>query len=318
MTEPISELPDVIHQAGGPGIGSPYLYATYIGPGTRPGTSDIQILGQTVTNIPKLAHIEGQYIGYEVFTSNGTFTKANYPGLGSVVVELVGGGGGSGGCTGSSSSTVGGVGGGGGGGAYAMRRIAASDIPDSVTVTVGAGGTAASAGNNNGGNGGTSSFGNLLSAEGGRGGNGAAASSGEGQSSGIGGVGGESGSNFDLLITGDDGHTGIRIGPHSNGNLQTLGGGGGGSYFGGERRASTSLSANGIAGKSYGGGASGAQAQGGSSTSRAGAAGAPGVVIVHLYTGLVPGQTVLCLRTPMVPLLIVGAVVGSTVPSESS
>src|SRR5690606_38079973 len=136
MTEPISELPDVIHQAGGPGIGSPYLYATYIGPGTRPGTSDIQILGQTVTNIPKLAHIEGQYIGHEVFTSNGAFTKADYPGLGSVVVELVGGGGGSGGCHGSSSSPEGGDGLGRGGGAYAMRRIAAPDIPHSVTVTL--------------------------------------------------------------------------------------------------------------------------------------------------------------------------------------
>lgn len=92
----------------------------------------------------------GALIGYQVFTSSGTYTKAtNNPSY--VIVEVQGGGsGGSGGAIGYSGSS----------GGYAMKKILASALASSVTVTVGAGGAAS-------GNGGTSSFGSHVSATGG-------------------------------------------------------------------------------------------------------------------------------------------------------
>jgi hypothetical protein len=91
------------------------------------------------------------------FTSSGTFTKADYPGLRAIRVRMVGGGGGSGGvvATGAGQSCTSES---GGPASYAERFILASLLAASETVTVGAGGSAGAAGANNGATGGSSSF----------------------------------------------------------------------------------------------------------------------------------------------------------------
>lgn len=89
----------------------------------------------------------------EIFTASGTWVKP--VGAKVIRVELWGGGGGGGGSAG------------GGGGAGVVATYNASNLPDSVLVTIGAGGAASTG---TGGTGGTSTFGALLSAFGGGGG----------------------------------------------------------------------------------------------------------------------------------------------------
>jgi hypothetical protein len=108
-----------------------------------------------------------KYVDTVYFTSSGTFTKATYPWLRAIRVRVQGAGGGGGGtpaCLANQSA----VGGGGGGGVYSesfITNIAGLDA--SVTVTRGAGGAGGAAGLNNGSAGGNSSFGSLVSANGG-------------------------------------------------------------------------------------------------------------------------------------------------------
>ena len=106
----------------------------------------------------------------QVFTSSGTWNK---PSSGTIVqVHLWGGGGG-----GADSSSNGGRNGGGGGGGYAKYEILMSDLPNSVSVTVGSGGASSTGGGlRTGSNGGTSSFGSYFSMIGGGGGNGGGSS----------------------------------------------------------------------------------------------------------------------------------------------
>lgn len=97
--------------------------------------------------------------GYEEFTSDGTYTKD--PRAKWITVEVVNGGNSGSPATGNTSNY------GGAGGIAVKRRFRASEVPASVSVTVGAGGAAASAvGSTNttqsGNYGGTSSFGTLL------------------------------------------------------------------------------------------------------------------------------------------------------------
>lgn len=77
-----------------------------------------------------------------VYTENGTFVKADYPGLTRVKVELFGGGGGGGGAHPGSggSTTEESSGGGGGAGGYFEIELLASALIDSVNVVVGSGG----------------------------------------------------------------------------------------------------------------------------------------------------------------------------------
>jgi hypothetical protein len=94
--------------------------------------------------------------GMQVFSASGTWTKPNrLPSDALILVEAWGGGGG-----GSSVSTDG-----GGGGGYSSKVVHASDLPASVTVTIGAGGAVG----NPGGNGGNTTFGSVLTAGGGGG-----------------------------------------------------------------------------------------------------------------------------------------------------
>ena len=103
------------------------------------------------------------------FTSNGTFTKADYPWLRAVRVRVQGGGGGGGGIAAGTTDAAASSGGGGGG--YAESIITdIAGLSASVTVTRGSGGTGGAAGENNGSNGGNSSFGSLVVGLGGGGG----------------------------------------------------------------------------------------------------------------------------------------------------
>jgi hypothetical protein len=108
-----------------------------------------------------------QYWQTITYTANGTFNKADYPGLRAVMVRCQGGGGAGGGAaitgTGSAAS-----GGGGQGGNYVEKWVLASALATSETVTRGSAGTGVAGATGN--NGGTSSFGSLCIAGGGAGG----------------------------------------------------------------------------------------------------------------------------------------------------
>ena len=214
----------------------------------------------------------GGLIGVQVFATPGTATYTPTAGTNSVVVEVQAGGGGSGGVASTSGSQSTAAGGGGGGG-YARERITSSF--SGVTVTVGDGGTAGSAGANNGSTGGSSSFGALVSATGGGGGGGGSATvpTAIPSDGGTGGVG----SGGDINVNGHSGGSGITL----NTGHSTNGGQGGSSVLGGGVRANQA-SAAGVAGVNYGGGASGA-ANLISQSTRAGAKGGQGVVIVWEY-----------------------------------
>lgn len=205
-----------------------------------------------------------------VYTSSGTFKPADYPWARTWRVRVVGGGGGGGGC-GATAAGQNSEGGGGGGGGYAERWGSIAELPDSVTVTVGAGGSAGVGAN--GGNGGTSSFGSFCSATGGSGGaSGTAVSTSTTATSGMGGQG----QGGDITTEGDSGGNGRVI----NGEA-VCANHGGGTVLAGIQRASI-FSTDGLAGNFPGGGGSGAR-NAASASARPGGAGAPGVVIVELY-----------------------------------
>lgn len=111
-----------------------------------------------------------------VYVSSAVYSKT--PGLLYANIEALGAGGGGGQVQAVAGNAC--IGGGGGSGAYAYSLLPASDIPDSVAITVGAAGPSGSGG-------GTSSFGNLVVASGGGGAGGAIGTSG-GASGGIGGA----------------------------------------------------------------------------------------------------------------------------------
>lgn len=213
-------------------------------------------------------------------TAGGTWTKPT--GLVYVDVTLGGAGGGSGGALATAAGESS-MGGGGGGGATVRARIAASVLPDTVTVTPGAGGTAGAAtAGAAGGTGGTSSFGTLLTASGGNGGvcransvvmHGADAGSG--------------GNTMGGTITTGILHSGT-AGALGWGGDNGLGisGGGGPSHLGGGGRGQRTTAAgqglNGFVGRNYGGGAAGSINSGGAAA-RVGAVGAQGIVFVEEY-----------------------------------
>ena len=210
------------------------------------------------------------------FTSSGNFVKTSYPWLRAVRVRVQAGGGGSGGVNATSGTTFVASGGGGGGG-YAESFITdVASLPNSVTVTVGAGGAAGAAGNNSGGVGGASSFNSTqVTATGGVGGAGGAA-----QTFWLTSAGGNGGTGTgDLVIPGAGGGIGNPV--NTNGGYA---GTGGSSFLATSARqvAAWQGSFAGVAGNNYGGGATGA-ASGVNSTAKAGAAGAPGIVIVELF-----------------------------------
>jgi len=97
----------------------------------------------------------------QTFTSNGTWTKPN--GAKMVYVLCIGAGGSGGaGRNGVGTGSNGWGGSGGGGGAITFKWFAASDLPNTVSIVVGAGGTAVASSSTNGNPGGNSSFGAVV------------------------------------------------------------------------------------------------------------------------------------------------------------
>jgi hypothetical protein len=217
----------------------------------------------------------GRYLGRLVYTSSGSFVKADYLGARHILVKVQGAGGGSAGAAATSGGQIA-QGGGGGGGGYAEKFVAVAGLDATELVTVGAGGSAGGSG----GNGGTGNTSSALgvSATGGAGGTDGTAfafTAALGGTAGDGGVG----SGGDLNVRGSGASSGVGFGAGRPGQSQ-----GGGSMLGGPKRARVSLT---LAGESPLSGAFGAGANGGvNSENRAavvGAAGAPGIVILELF-----------------------------------
>jgi hypothetical protein len=202
------------------------------------------------------------YVDTVYFTSNGTFSKGDYPWLSAIRVSVVGAGGGGGG---SDINNRGG--GGGGGGAFTQKfldNVTALDA--SISVTVGAAGTAS--GVVNGTAGGSSSFGSLLEAGGGAGG------ANPGASSSIA-AGGTIVAAGDISLAGAEG--GASFGSQNEGGNSFWGFGG--KYLQNARVTSTGADAGRI-GFGYGAGGSGGFR---GNANGSGANGLPGIVIVELF-----------------------------------
>lgn len=225
--------------------------------------------GQYVVGIitgPTYRLVESLY-----FTASSTFNKADYAGISAVAMEGVGPGGGSGGC----AATIAGqcaASAGGGAGGYARKLFLIDDLSVSETVTVGSGSGTAGPSGNNAGTTGTSTVFSSVTCPGGTGGGGSAASATYVRV--VSGVGGTP-TGGDLNILGGDGGFGIRGG----GEVMSVGFGGA-SLLGGSTRAGNTGGAT--SGRAYGGGAGGGYSDA-STGARAGANGADGIVILHLY-----------------------------------
>jgi hypothetical protein len=220
----------------------------------------------------------------QVFTASGTYTPT--AGMKHALVIITGGGGGGGGADTGGGSGDTGAGGGGGAGGTAIKRFTAAEIGASQTVTIGAAGTAGSTAGGSGGAGGTSTFGALLTANGGGLGTGSGTSAVDYTDT-AGGAGGTATSG-DINITGGDGGSSIGGVVDGTTDLATaIGGTGGASFWGGGGRGGAAAHASlttdetqaGLVGKAYGsGGGGGANLT--SSTGVAGGAGVAGVCFI--------------------------------------
>lgn len=207
-----------------------------------------------------------------VFTSSGSFTKADYPGLQFVRVYAQGGGG----LGGGAQETVGSqwcLGSGGGAGACGVGVVAAASLASTETVTVGAG--LAGAGGVGGGTAGASSFGAFVSGSGGKGGLVGTPGTTPGS---VAGADPQTGGTGDYVIPGGPGQVAYRATAEEG----SFSGAGGDSNLGRGGRARASAAA-GIDGTGYGGGGGGGFAGASSGADIAGGDGTDGVVIVEVY-----------------------------------
>jgi hypothetical protein len=209
-----------------------------------------------------------------VFVANGTFTKdAN---LVSLMVYCVGAGGGGGGSNSAATGTGAKGGWGGGGGGVAVKVLANTEVGATSNVVVGIGGAGGA---------------NATVSTGVAGSNSSFANSTNGLITGVGGTAGSitaSGAggtaiNGDINVPGGDGNAGSGSSGSFN---QGIGGRGGDSALGfGQGANQLTGSATGVAGDLYGGGGGGSSSANSGTTSRAGGAGANGIVwVVEYYT----------------------------------
>jgi len=209
----------------------------------------------------------------QVLSTSGTYTTP--AGVKAIIIELVGGGGGSGAIAAAAGNNNGTVSGGGGSGSYTRALII--NPASSYTYIIGLGGTASAIGVA-GGNGGATSFNaGTITAPGGTGG--AAGSTLANGSVSLGGAGGVAGIGGSFMVPGHGGGTGF------SGSVISVAGAGANSYFGDGGVAPAVIdgtSRSGVAGSSFGAGASGAAAVN-VGTGALGAAGFHGVIIVTEY-----------------------------------
>jgi hypothetical protein len=209
-----------------------------------------------------------------VYDANGTFVKANYPGLRAVRIRCQGGGGAGGGAaiTGAGSSSGGG---GGQGGNYAEKWVLVAGLGASETVTRGAGGTGVSGAAGN--NGGQSAVGTLCVAGGGVGGQTSGSTS---AWSGPISATPSATATGDMVRLGDPGGFGVM-----NGSADfIMSGYGGGSMWGiGGRPVNPGAGANGFDASGYGGGGGGAANSNSQAAAATGGNGTAGRVLIDLY-----------------------------------
>lgn len=251
------------------------------------GQAQINALAEAVDNdIAGL--VSGMRLAAELhYTSSGTFQKGNYAGIKAVTVEVMGGGGGSGFAAATSGAQVS-WGDGGAGGAYAASTlILAASLASSETVTVGAGGIAGVSGGQTGGTGGSSAFGAHLTAAGGVGGGPALVSTASfgSTSRGSGGAPGGSAMAIGMHGEGDGGTSALNGGLEDGTGIEGAKGGG---PYGVQQYNTFAISTGSItgqsavAGRGIGSGSRG-PVRGTSASSRDGAAGSAGRVIVRVY-----------------------------------
>lgn len=240
--------------------------------------SKVTLISATQALVEELPYASGSKIGMQVFSTPGTATYTPTAGTRWIEVEVQAPGGGSGGAV---ATTAGQFAAGlpGGGGGYGRKKITSGFA--GTTVTIGAAGTAGAAGSNAGGNGGTTSFGAFLSCTGGAGGIGGGLNTSlPSIQANVSNAAGGTATGADFSRPGSTPNMPFTLnttqGIRPPGGDAYLGAGGGGS-------AIVSNNAAAAAGTGYGGGASGPFNVNGSFAAIAGAAGAPGIVIVHEY-----------------------------------
>ncbi len=210
----------------------------------------------------------------DIFSTVGADTWEKPPGARVIRVQVQAGGGAGGGVVTTAAGEAC-AGGGGAGGAYAESWFAATEVADSVTVTVGSGGTG---GTGTGGSGTTSSFGSQVTGSGGPGGGSTGTAT---SNAGISGATSASQTmTGDIQIAGQGGGAGMRV-P----GAVSMAGMGGASQLGNGGRGCAAAGAQvaGAPGTGYGGGGGGAVSGTTADGALNGGDGAPGVVIVSTY-----------------------------------